>query len=240
ARPERPGAAAPGARRAATAGRAGALTAGSADQAARPAGARAAGVAVGDSCVGRCCELTTPIGSQLADGELDGGAVAEAPVASERQERCVVWILAWVAGCVDAVGYLTLLQLFTAHVTGITAEAGIRVGEQDWAGLLQRVYPVPLFLIGVLLGLTLTEAAGRRGARAPWALVVGLEAVLLAIAVVLGSALLGRGALVAASAWELWILAPPLVLAMGLQNATIRRVGTYAVRTTFITGMLTG
>src|SRR5262249_22540335 len=93
--------------------------------------------------------------------------------------------------------------------------------------------------VGVLLGLALTEVAGRRGVRSPIALVVGLEAVLLAIAIVLGSALLGRGALVAADAWELWILAPPLVLAMGLQNATIRSVGPYAVRTTFITGMLT-
>jgi len=165
--------------------------------------------------------------------------VAGPPVASERQQRWVVWMLAWVAGCVDAVGYLTLLRLFTAHLSGISVEAGIRAGEQDWVGLLERAAPVPLLVVGVVLGLVLTEVAGRMGARSPMALVVALEAALLVVPIVAGTALLGDGVVAAGSAWQLYVLAPPLVLAMGLQNATLRGVGPYAVRTTFITGMLT-
>src|SRR5262249_36270733 len=45
-------------------------------------------------------------------------AVSKAQARKEREKAGVVLLLAWIAGGVDAIGYLVLLHLFTAHMSG--------------------------------------------------------------------------------------------------------------------------
>jgi uncharacterized membrane protein YoaK (UPF0700 family) len=50
--------------------------------------------------------------------------------------------LAWVAGYVDAVGFLTLAGLFVAHMSGNTVRLGVFVGDGDWSLAAQRFVPI--------------------------------------------------------------------------------------------------
>ncbi len=145
--------------------------------------------------------------------------------------------LAWVAGYVDAVGFLTLAGLFVAHMSGNTVRLGVFVGGGDWSLAAQRFVPIVFFTLGVAFGLALCEALSRRSTPAP-ARVLGLEAVLLLVFMVVGRAVVGSGSTTAGS-WDYYLLAIVVVVAMGLQNVALRRVAGLPIHTTFVTGILT-
>jgi uncharacterized membrane protein YoaK (UPF0700 family) len=146
--------------------------------------------------------------------------------------------LAVVAGYVDAVGFLTLAGLFVAHMSGNTVRLGVFVGDGDWSLAAQRLVPIIVFTIGVAGGIALVEALRRRSAPAPAARVLGVEALLLLGFMLVGRAVLdGHGA--AGGSWDYYLLAVFAVLAMGWQNAALRRVAGVPVHTTFVTGILT-
>jgi uncharacterized membrane protein YoaK (UPF0700 family) len=146
--------------------------------------------------------------------------------------------LAVVGGYVDAVGFLTLAGLFVAHMSGNTVRLGIFVGDGDWSLAAQRLVPIIVFAIGVAAGIALVEALRRRSAPAPAARVLGVEGVLLLGFMLVGRIVLdGHGA--AGGSWDYYLLAVLAVLAMGWQNAALRRVAGVPVHTTFVTGILT-
>ena len=176
-----------------------------------------------------------------SEGPGRGGGVKAAAGGSTRGEAALAVLLAWVAGGVDAAGYLTLFHLFTAHMSGNSVGMGAAIGREDWTEALTRMTPIPFFLAGVAIGTLLVELARRRGVRSTFALVLSFEAMLLAAFMGFGGTLLRRGTLTVeiAAAWQFYVVVALPVLAMGLQSATLRRVGGRAVRTTFVTGMLT-
>jgi uncharacterized membrane protein YoaK (UPF0700 family) len=172
------------------------------------------------------------------------GAVVAAPGGRivHLDEAWLAWVglaLAGVAGFVDAVGFLGLFRLYAAHMSGNTASAGADIGRLEWASATHGVFPILMFLIGVCLGAWVKQAGVRRGVRSWFALTCGLEALLLALLMVFsrgpaqGSDLVGNSA-------EYFILVALPCLAMGIQSATFQRVGSIGVRTTFVTGILTG
>jgi len=146
--------------------------------------------------------------------------------------------LAWVGGYVDAVGFLTLAGLFVAHMSGNTIRLGVFVGDGDWSLAAARLVPIVVFALGVAGGIAFSEALRRRSTPAPAARVLSIEAGLLVAFVLVGEAVLDGGS-VAAGSWDYYLLAVVAVLAMGLQNAALRRVAGVPVHTTFVTGMLT-
>jgi hypothetical protein len=127
--------------------------------------------------------------------------------------------LAWVAGYVDAVGFLTLAGLFVAHMSGNTVRLGVFVGGGDWSLAVQRFVPIVFF---TLFGIALCEALSRRSTPAP-ARVLGLEAALLLVFMLVGRAVVGSGSTPAGS-WDYYLLAIVVVVAMGLQNVALRLV----------------
>lgn len=145
--------------------------------------------------------------------------------------------LAWVAGYVDAVGFLTLAGLFVAHMSGNTVRLGVFVGGGDWSLAAQRLVPIVFFTLGVVFGVALCEALSRRSKPAPVP-VLGLEAVLLLVFMLVGRAVVGSGSTPAGS-WDYYFLAVVAVVAMGLQNVALRRVAGLPIHTTFVTGILT-
>jgi uncharacterized membrane protein YoaK (UPF0700 family) len=145
--------------------------------------------------------------------------------------------LAWVAGYVDAVGFLTLAGLFVAHMSGNTVRLGVFVGDGDWNLAAQRFVPIVVFMLGVVGGIALVEALQRRSTPAS-ARVLSIEALLLLVFMLVGRAVLdGRGT--PAGSWDYYLLAALAVLAMGSQNVALRHVAGLPIHTTFVTGMLT-
>jgi uncharacterized membrane protein YoaK (UPF0700 family) len=146
-------------------------------------------------------------------------------------------VLAAVAGAVDLICYFSLFHIFTAHMSGntVTAAAGVETGH--WNEAAFHALPIPCFIAGVGLGTVIGTLERRRGAAARFAPTLFLEACALA-----GFAMLARSLPAHSPAQLTPLLAMTLalpVMAMGLQNATLRRVGGKGVRTTFISGMLT-
>jgi uncharacterized membrane protein YoaK (UPF0700 family) len=147
-------------------------------------------------------------------------------------------VLALTAGCVDAVSYMVLWKVFTAHMSGNSASAAVHAGEDRIAEACHRAFPIPLFVFGVALGAALSEALARNGRRRIFAVAVGLEAALLLLFLLWGGTILNDGKIPEEPAWRFYLLVALPTLAMGVQNASLRRVGNATVRTTYISGML--
>lgn len=156
--------------------------------------------------------------------------MATTPGAPAAPRKRLVLLLAGAAGCLDAVGYLTL-GLFTANMTGNTILLGLSVGREAWADAMHNIVALAAFVCGAGAGTAATRVAGRiaRG--------LGVEAVVLAAAVAVW-VLFGspRGRIGEPAAY--WLIAL-LSAAMGMQSATVRRVGEHRVATTYVTGTLT-
>ncbi|WP_052352005.1 YoaK family protein [Deinococcus pimensis] len=153
------------------------------------------------------------------------------PAAPARATTTLALLLASVAGYVDAVGFVTLSGLFVSFMSGNTSTTGVLLGQGQWRAGAQAALPIPLFVLGVLLGALITRSS-RRG-----------PALTLITA-----ALLLLGFLIASSFWSspterhdgwTWaVMVALLVLPMGMQNAALRRVGSQSVGLTYVTGTL--
>jgi uncharacterized membrane protein YoaK (UPF0700 family) len=147
----------------------------------------------------------------------------------------VAFVLAGIGGFVDAVGFLTLFGLFTAHLSGNTARLGVELGRGEIATALTYVVPVVVFFAAVALGAAWTESCQTTGRRALGPLLI-TEALLVTLFLTLGTVLRDAGALTPRSA-AYYGLAVTAVSAMGLQTASLRHAAGVMVNTTFITGM---
>jgi uncharacterized membrane protein YoaK (UPF0700 family) len=165
--------------------------------------------------------------------------VSDSPNPPVREKVWLALVLALTAGCVDAVGYVVLWKVFTAHMSGNSVSAAVHTGEGKGAEAFHRAFPIPLFVLGVALGAVLSESLARKGYRRIFAVAVALEASLLLVFLLWGGPLLRDGGIPEDVPWRFYALVALPTLAMGVQNATLRRVGGATVRTTFISGMLT-
>ncbi|MGW2327583.1 YoaK family protein [Streptomyces sp. NPDC001700] len=140
-----------------------------------------------------------------------------------------------VTGLVDAVSYLGLGHVFVANMTGNVVFLGFAL-----AGAPGLSAPAALVSLGAFL--TGAFAGGRVGARPPahrgrlLAVATGTQAALVAAATAV-SALAHGQAGTGAVRYALIVL---LGLAMGLQNAVVRRLGVPDLTTTVLTLTLTG
>ena len=158
----------------------------------------------------------------------------------KREQGWPAFLLSAVGGSVDAVGFLVLFHLFVAHMSGNSAALGAYFGQGQWQMGFRHLFPIPLFLFGIALGTILSETTTRWQLRSTFSVVLGLEATLLLLFMLFGIRMTHEGTIQAASALDFYLLAALPVLAMGLQNATLRRVGGFTLHTTYVTGILDG
>jgi uncharacterized membrane protein YoaK (UPF0700 family) len=149
--------------------------------------------------------------------------------------RHLAVLLAWVAGAVDAVGYLALAHLFTAHMSGNSVAMGAAVGTGEGGEVFRRGAAIALFAIGIALGSALAEIRREHGRRHPTVAVLGLESGLLVVFIVFGI----REQMPSPDEPRFYVMLALPTVAMGLQSATLRRIGRLRVRTTYISGVLT-
>lgn len=140
----------------------------------------------------------------------------------------VALILAWIAGFVDAVGYLLLQRVYTSHMTGNTAGLALRLDRAQWHAAARLAWPIFAFLAGLMASAAITEAARRRRFHSRLSLVLGAEVLLLTGLIAAGLARI--------QASILWLALP--ALAMGMQTVTVTKVGGQRVYSTFLTGTL--
>jgi uncharacterized membrane protein YoaK (UPF0700 family) len=142
----------------------------------------------------------------------------------------VAILLTFAAGCVDVVGYLVLYHAFTAHMTGETVHLANNLFAPNWPRAARAACVIAAFLLGSVLGRTVIEVGARTRTRSIASATLLLEAALLAGVIPLAGGAISR-------TLALGLLAM-LAAAMGLQTATLTRVGALTIHTTFVTGML--
>jgi len=59
--------------------------------------------------------------------------------------------LSAIAGFVDAVGYIVLLQVYVANMSDNTIALGVESAQGRWYVLCRRTAAIPLFVLGMLL-----------------------------------------------------------------------------------------
>src|ERR1700722_4129703 len=144
-----------------------------------------------------------------------------------RSTLAALMTLTLVTGIVDAASVLGLGHVFTANMTGNVVFLGFSLAGAGRVAISDCVVALGAFLLGALLGGRL--AAGGVAFRTA----LGLESVLLVAAAAVACA---RGDLAPQRIPEIALLAAGL----GIQNASVRKLGVADMTTTVLTLTLTG
>ena len=148
-------------------------------------------------------------------------------------------VLATVAGFVDAVGFIVLHGLFTAHMSGNAAQVGVHLGQGGVQAAVPLLVAIALFVLGCGLGATLDELVRRAGVPSRDAPLLGLQALLVAAFMVYGNAEVGAGRAPDHELASFYVLAALAIVSIGVQAATLTQVGGETIRTAYISGVLT-
>ncbi|MGF9761863.1 YoaK family protein [Microvirga sp. 0TCS3.31] len=160
------------------------------------------------------------------------------PVADPKDPLPLVLIvLSAVTGLVDAVSVLGLGQVFVANMTGNTVFLGFAVGGAPGFEIPRYVVALLAFLMGALAGGWVANAFAQ-STRRQWLLTVAAAETILFWAAAVVAIQYDAGSLSPAS--RLFTLIGLTALAMGLRNATVRRLKVPDLTTTVLTLTLTG
>jgi uncharacterized membrane protein YoaK (UPF0700 family) len=148
---------------------------------------------------------------------------------ASRALRVTLVVLTALTGMIDAVSYLGLGHVFTANMTGNVVLLGFALVGAGQISVLAALLSLAAFLVGATAGGRLARLRESTGHR--WVVTaLSLETALVAAA---AAATLP----VPASRYVVVVL---LALAMGVRNATVRRLGIPDLTTTVLTLTLTG
>jgi uncharacterized membrane protein YoaK (UPF0700 family) len=156
-----------------------------------------------------------------------------------RQERMLpllLYLFTAVTGLVDAVSYIALGHIFTANMTGNIVLLGFASMGVPGLSVLRSLTALAAFLLGALIGgrlaATLAPLSSNRWRMAAF----GSEAVFL-----LGATLASLGHVsLPSDSIRLYAVIILTALAMGLRNATVRKIAQPDLTTTVLTLTITG
>lgn len=134
-------------------------------------------------------------------------------------------VLAFIAGLVNAVGYLGFRHESISNMTGNTSLLGITLGQADGGETAHWVFAIAAFVLGAMLsGMIVQQSTLKLGRR--YGVVLVLESLLLFASIPFLDASSSIGLYLASTA-------------MGLQNGMVSAYSGALVRTTHVTGIFT-
>jgi len=157
-----------------------------------------------------------------------------AALAPERVHLCLMLVLTFTTGMVDAIGYLGLDRVFTGNMTGNVVILGMAIVGADDLPVLGPLLALAGFMAGAALGGRVLRMASPGWTARTTGLLVGVAVCMLA----LGCALLATGDDLGHTASV--SVAALLGAAMGTQAATARFLAVKDVTTVVITSTITG
>ena len=143
-------------------------------------------------------------------------------------------VMTFSTGLVDAVSYLGLGRVFTANMTGNIVLLGFGIAGSGGLPVVAPLVSLWAFLAGSAVGGVLAVTTGDRHAQHV-ARALGIE-----IGLVLAAAITAAATDVRPSTFSGDAVIALLALAMGVRNATVRRLGVPDLTTTVLTMTLTG
>ncbi len=155
-----------------------------------------------------------------------------APVRTQRANLHLGIALAFVAGALNAGGFLAIGQ-YTSHMTGIVSAAADDLVLGKTAHAIAGLLSLAAFVVGAMTTALMVSFAKRTASSMTYTAPLLLEALLLLVFGLVG-ATLQLQTLVSVS-----LTAILLCFVMGLQNALITKISNAEIRTTHITGLVT-
>jgi len=143
-------------------------------------------------------------------------------------------VLTFTTGLVDAASYLGIGHVFTANMTGNVVFLGFGIAGGGGLPVVAPLISLGAFLAGAGGGGVLASRLAERHAQ-HMARALLIEALLLSLAAILAAAVKVRANAVSGD-----VVIALLAFAMGVRNATIRRVAVPDLTTTVLTMTLTG
>jgi uncharacterized membrane protein YoaK (UPF0700 family) len=151
---------------------------------------------------------------------------------NEDADRHLAYILTFVAGAVNAGGFMAVHQ-YTSHMSGIISSMADNMVLGEGRLVLAGLGAVLSFVAGAAVSAILVNWGRRRKLHGEYALPLALEAALLLLFGLVGERLEPQAWLYVSSTVAL------LCFIMGLQNAIITKLSHSRIRTTHVTGLVT-
>jgi uncharacterized membrane protein YoaK (UPF0700 family) len=143
-------------------------------------------------------------------------------------------VLTFTTGLVDAISYLGLGRVFTANMTGNIVLLGFGIASNTGLPVLAPLVSLGSFLLGAGAGGVL---ATRMGDRHPAHIA---RALAIEVSLIGGAAVLAAAVTIRPNGVSGDIVIALLAFAMGVRNATVRRIGVPDLTTTVLTMTITG
>jgi uncharacterized membrane protein YoaK (UPF0700 family) len=155
--------------------------------------------------------------------------------ADKRGWSAPILLLTWVAGTVDAIGYVSLGHVFTANMTGNAVLLGLAIGQLQSAAAFRSLFALGGFVLGAATGAILAHRAGtdidqRRAFVGP---ILVETLILVVFALTLHLPMIPR------NQFTVQLLIGLSAVAMGIQSAAVRRLNLPGIATTVLTGTIT-
>lgn len=147
-------------------------------------------------------------------------------------ERQLAWSLAFVAGAINAGGFLAVAT-YTSHVTGPISRAADEIALGRLRPALTALGMVGCFLAGAFATGVCVHVGRSLHLRSRYALALAIEALLLLVFGAFGASLQHHRELVLPATVVL------LCFLMGMHNAVVTHISSAVVRTTHMTGIVT-
>lgn len=147
-------------------------------------------------------------------------------------DRQLAWSLAFVAGAINAGGFLAVAT-YTSHVTGPISRAADEFADGRPRAALAALGMVGCFLAGAFVTGLLVHTGRALRLRSRYALALAIEAALLLVFGAFGASLQQHRELVLPATVVL------LCFLMGMHNAIVTHISSAVVRTTHMTGIVT-
>jgi uncharacterized membrane protein YoaK (UPF0700 family) len=158
--------------------------------------------------------------------------VREGALRSESLNRQLAWAMAFIAGAVNAGGFLAVGH-YTSHVTGVVSSMADELAEGDLTTALAALAMMLSFMGGAFVCTSLISFGQRHRMRSRYALTLAVEAGFMLVFGLMGHRLEQK------VEFALPMTVMLLCFIMGLHNAVTSIISGAAVRTTHLTGTVT-